>query len=434
MLVFESAVGSTIWIYILRTVGTVIGSLWGYAAFTARNGNEYVIAVMIMLGTIPSFYVQLGTQYTKAGMVCTISMCVVSLSTHLVTIPGTAQDNFVKRVTTMLIGGALATVVQLILFPVRARDRLKDSLASAIVQINRMETYIALGVDETRNINTSPALYKRFSKAAKKAGVALSSAEAFLDTTKREPRLKGSFENQARVYKEIIFVLRQIVERMDNMLQLRTAYGSAVLEQYNTRVYDYRRNVAASVTLTLFAVHEALTTKLPLPQFLPSTRLAHTRMVVRVRQILTEEQESTAADVGVQTLARRHAVRLKLLSWNASSAALEEMVEYLEELVDLTKMLVGANEFRSGMLDRPTYAEYVERVKKQRISARSGEGEDKDGTALATGNASATLKSEKRSLGWGSKREEKEEEIPDSLVRIQSRVLQRRRTVGERKD
>jgi hypothetical protein len=138
---------------------------------------------------------------------------------------------------------------------------------------------------------------------------------------------------------------------MENMVQLRQTYGSAVLEQYNSRVYNYRRNVAATITLTLCVVHEALTTKLALPQFLPSARLAHLRMVLRVRQILLEE--NTASDLsGIDSradshaLAARHTLRLKLLSWNASSAALEECIEYLEELVDLAKALVGANEFR----------------------------------------------------------------------------------------
>ena len=138
---------------------------------------------------------------------------------------------------------------------------------------------------------------------------------------------------------------------MENMVQLRQAYGSAVLEQYNSRVYNYRRNIAAAITLTLCVVHGALTTKLALPQFLPSARLAHLRMVLKVRQILLEENTATEL-TGIDSradpryLAVRHTFRLKLLSWNASTAALEECIEYLEELVDLTKALVGANEFR----------------------------------------------------------------------------------------
>lgn len=104
ILVFENAVGSTIWIFALRAIGTIIGSTWGFAAYKARGGNEVVIAVMLMLGMIPAYYVQLGTKYMKAGMVCTISMCVVAVSTHLQTVPGSSEENFYKRSVTMLIG------------------------------------------------------------------------------------------------------------------------------------------------------------------------------------------------------------------------------------------------------------------------------------------------------------------------------------------
>ena len=64
----------------------------------------------------------------------------------------------------------------------------------------------------------------------------------------KEPRIKGSFKGLALIYGEvrpitrkiapltfyqIIFVLHQVVDRMDNMLHLRTAYGSGPLEQHN---------------------------------------------------------------------------------------------------------------------------------------------------------------------------------------------------------
>ncbi|CAZ83125.1 unnamed protein product [Tuber melanosporum] len=422
ILVFENAVGPTIWIFALRAVGTLIGSVWGYAAYEARNGNEYVIAAMILVGMIPSYYVQLGTRYMKAGMICTISMCVVALSTHLQTVPGSSQENFTKRSVTMLIGGVAATLVQMIVLPAKARVRLKESLASAIVQITKMETCIAYGVDDTRNIISTPRLFRKFERSAKKAEAALTSAETFLGFTKQEPRLKGSFDTQEVVYKEIIFVLRQIVDKMENMLQMRKAYGSAVLEQYNSLVYGYRRNVAASITLMLFACHEALTTKLPLPQFLPSARLAHLRMVVRVRQILLEEDERQEREEPNERLdasagARRRALKLKFLSWNASAAALEECIEYVEELVNLLKMLVGSNEFRSGLLHRPTYREYVEKMRQQRMGTggRGVEGDKKSSTiASSLAGRLAKIRGEEEDASV-------EIDIPNPLQRIHSR-------------
>ena len=50
---------------------------------------------------------------------------------------------------------------------------------------------------------------------------------------------------------------------------------------------------------------------------------------------------------------------LVLLSWNASTAGKMEIIEYLEELVELTKLLVGVNAFRSGVLEKPKYITVV---------------------------------------------------------------------------
>lgn len=103
----------------------------------------------------------------------------------------------------MVIGGCVAMLVQMIILPTKARVRLKESLAAAIVQINKMESCIALGVDETKNIISSPRLFKKFARASKKAETALAGAETYLGYCKQEPRLKGSFEMQGVVYKEV---------------------------------------------------------------------------------------------------------------------------------------------------------------------------------------------------------------------------------------
>ncbi len=88
VLITEVSIGSSVMMFILRGIGTTLGCLWGWAALEARNGNRVVVAAMVCVGLIPSTYVQLGSKYPKAGMVCIVSICVVSLSTELQTVPG----------------------------------------------------------------------------------------------------------------------------------------------------------------------------------------------------------------------------------------------------------------------------------------------------------------------------------------------------------
>lgn len=369
VLITEVALGTSVMTFMLRGIGTTIGCVWGYAAYQAGNGNRIICVVILIIGIIPSTYVQLGSKYVKAGMVSIISMCIVALATVDGTAPESATKNFLKRFIAFLIGGVVALIVEVVLFPVRARDRLVESLAASIVQLTEMEACLAYGIEAETNVDVhSAAVSDRFDRAKSKVEGALAAAETFLPFCANEPRLKGSFKGLSLVYAEILYVLHAIVDRMDNMLHLRQEYGSGVLEELNTQVFPYRRNVAGCVTLILFAVHEALTTKLPLPQFLPSARLAHLRMVNRVREVVlakTTSELDRSQDSGrseIEMMMVKRLVRQKFLSWNAASAGQIEVIEYLEELIDLVKLLVGANEFRSGLLTRPTYREYVDRI------------------------------------------------------------------------
>ena len=88
VLITEVSIGTSVWTFVLRGVGTTIGCIWGWAVVEARGGNQIVCAAMIFVALFPCVYVQLGTKYPKAGMVCVVSICVVALSTELDTVPG----------------------------------------------------------------------------------------------------------------------------------------------------------------------------------------------------------------------------------------------------------------------------------------------------------------------------------------------------------
>ncbi|KAI0161133.1 hypothetical protein GGR52DRAFT_161306 [Hypoxylon sp. FL1284] len=382
ILVFEVSVGTSFQGFFLRALGVVFGCVFGFIAYEIGQGNRIVAVIILLLGILPSSYVHLGTPYVKTGIISIVSMSVVALAAIFQPPGEAAWQIFVKRLVCFVVGGTVALLVEMFLFPVRARDSLVESLASSIQQITQMEGAIAIGIDSPRDIDIkSRALNESFKDAKEKAEQALAAARTFLPFCLTEPRIKGSFKGQALIYGEMIYVLFQIIDRMDNMLHIRRAYGSSVIEELNVEVLSYRRNVAASITLTLFAVHEALTTRLPLPQFLPSSRVSQLRYISRVRELLTGRSTDTRPASGSQTPAsigggsiplQAHVLKLmtrqNFLSWNAGSAGVMEIIEYLEELVDLTKLLVGVNAFRSGMLERPKFYEYAKKIKEHRLS------------------------------------------------------------------
>ncbi|KAG5950657.1 hypothetical protein E4U53_004627 [Claviceps sorghi] len=367
ILVFEVAIGTSLFGFSTRLFGVIFGCLVGYLSVEVARGYRAAAVIVLAIGIVPSVYVQIATKYVKAGMISIVSMAVVALAAF--NNAGSPSVIFYKRLVAFLVGGLVAIGVEAFISPVRARDRLVESLSASVRQVQKMHAAIAVGIDDPHRPNfRSRKLFDRFSHCRDKAQAALAAAEAILPFCLTEPRLKGSFRPLAPTYKQIIYILQQITDRMDNMIQLRRAYGSSVLEDLNPQVHAFRRNVAGSSALILFSINEALTTWLPLPQFLPSTRLAELRLINRIRELLTAQSrrakdEDMSADLGRGPFVTKETAEMitqqKFLSWNATTAGQMEIIEYLEELVDLVKLLVGVEAFQSGMLERPQYRQYI---------------------------------------------------------------------------
>lgn len=78
-LVFDVAVGTSFFVFLLRLSGVVAGCVLGYLSYEIGRGNRVAMVIILVIGIVPSFYVQLGTKYVKAGMVSTVTMVVVAL-------------------------------------------------------------------------------------------------------------------------------------------------------------------------------------------------------------------------------------------------------------------------------------------------------------------------------------------------------------------
>lgn len=396
VLAFEVSIGTSIFVFLVRLTGVIFGCVLGFVSYEIGDGNRVAMVAVLMLGIVFSFYVQVGTIYVKAGMVATTSMCVVA--TAAISQPQSAVETFQYRLVAFLVGALVALAVEVFVFPVRARHRLVDSLSAAVRHVQSMHAVIQVGISSPSRPNfRSQKLNHAFSHARKRAQASLDAADAFLPFCLSEPRLKGSFKPLEPIYQEIIYVLHQIIDRLDTVVDIRKAYGSSMLEDLHAQVYAYRRNAAAANNLMLFSVHEAMTTWLPLPQFLPSPRIAQLRLVSRVREVVEEkiakgETPSDANEDGQGTeKAASFVTQRKFLAWNANAAGLMEIVEYLEELVELTKILVGVNAFRSGLFERSQYSDYVEQVRTKRQPGMTTTATNETVPSSAVGDTADTL-------------------------------------------
>ena len=145
-------------------------------------------------------------------------------------------------------------------------------------------------------------------------------------------------------------------------------------------------------------------------------------MINRVREVVQQAGKGGEHLEDTSKLAHQRAVHRKYISWNAASAAQAEVIEFLEELIDLSKLLVGANEFRTGLLTRPAYHQYGERMED------GDKGVDAEEQSEARDEVKETPLNKqglnRRRRGTTISSHDSNQEIPASLRRIQSRKIE----------
>ncbi|CAR23885.1 uncharacterized protein KLTH0F02552g [Lachancea thermotolerans CBS 6340] len=394
ILALEPSVGGTFWVFFLRGVGVILGAAWAYVSYLAgcNQTNPYLEVVVTIFGAVPGFYYLLGSPYVKAAIIQIISIYVVMLAAIIPSDnQGSILVNFAKRCLAVGYGGGVAVLAQMTMFPMTAREQLNEEISFVAGCISEMQILLASGLEgEPLKSSLTEERFQKCAKISQSAKSALSRASDYKGLTRQEPRLKGEYTELEKVFTQMIYIQRQIIDRMDNMILLRKQYGSAIIEELNQMVHSYRRQYVASITALMRAVQEAVLNKTPLPQYLPSARIAHRRLVNKVQETLkvkyasqmksmqprvltdlfrdesSDDDEGTNEELFMTTHKRRstlppheYIMKEKFLSWNASSAAAEEIIEYVEELVFLTKIIVGVNEFKYGFLSRPLYEDWA---------------------------------------------------------------------------
>lgn len=83
VLVFEVAIGNSLFIFFIRLFGVIFGCVMGYASYEIARGNRVGMIAILILGIVPAVYIQIATRYVKAGMISITTMCVVALGMYI---------------------------------------------------------------------------------------------------------------------------------------------------------------------------------------------------------------------------------------------------------------------------------------------------------------------------------------------------------------
>lgn len=103
-----------------------------------------------------------------------------------------------------------------------------------------------------------------------------------------------------------------------------------VLKEFMMPFNYARRDLVAAILLYFSLISSSLKSKSPLPPFLPSARAARLRLIYEMRKMIVHTHGTGQANTEYRNL-----------FWFAYSSALEEVIEELEGLSLLVKLVVG---------------------------------------------------------------------------------------------
>ncbi|OLL25685.1 putative membrane protein [Neolecta irregularis DAH-3] len=343
IVVIDTSMGQTTTSYAYRACGTFLGGLYGWAVSSIHHGNPYVLTTLIGIACHRTDSVELNVpKFQIPALIFNITMALVALPSYSQSTSTSARDFFIRRSVGIATGGLFSILLHFFLFPVRARDKLIAEIGHCLSNICKMEDFLISSLME-RDGSFTPVGLRPYNSANKKAIMSLTKASALLIATRTEPRVKAPFPSKE--FEQIVYTLRKIIENFDNIIQFRLSYRLPSNDASRILLMAERKEVAGCVILSLYVSREALLTKIPLPQWLPSVRTSHQRLLEGVRQRTRSETDSPMDDEEMS--------KLRNICWNATTGIFEEIIEYIEELLGLVRSLVGDHELCAPPLTRP---------------------------------------------------------------------------------
>lgn len=287
--VLETSTGATIRMSLFRTIGTISGAVYGLVAwYISGQGNRYALAFLLALAEVPASYFIVATSKAQPiGIVFALTQSVVVL----IPLGGELdeQSSVAKlalvRGYQILLGIAAAFLVNTFIWPLHARVYLIQAIARITSQSASL--YLSLARQMIRAGRPSPESTARFEHLEEETQTRLSLSRRLLDEMRSEISL---VPKATPTLSCILKSLQTIVDLLVALRQCRETGMRAIRTEAVFNVLDLRRDLVSAVLLTLWIVGQALRTSAPLPQFLPSPRLA----LEDLTQAMKEQVESSS--------------------------------------------------------------------------------------------------------------------------------------------
>ncbi|KAI1790727.1 hypothetical protein LXA43DRAFT_973447 [Ganoderma leucocontextum] len=324
--VLETNTGATWRTGYLRLFGTLLGAIYAYVTAIICKDNPYGLVAMVTAFDIPISWIILNTSVAPMGCPASVTLPPIVFA-HYVNpaLTTSALKLSIVRAVMIAAGIVAAVLVNSLLFPRHCRVLFLSDTSRTLGLLSSL--YLTLSHDMFRVHRTR--LHEEKRKTLKLELQIRSSLYRLSTVLKTMDDELSLLPKPLRHYREIVIVLQKLLDLMTGLRKIRE---NIPRKETVANVFKERREFMSCVCITLYACQHAFRAREPLPQFLPSARHAFANLESHVQDCIGEAREQEPSALG-----------LSLVYAFAEQEVMQNLVDTLEELLELTGRLFGTS-------------------------------------------------------------------------------------------
>ncbi|PWN50164.1 hypothetical protein IE53DRAFT_316325, partial [Violaceomyces palustris] len=284
----ETSTGASLRVSIFRLAGTISGGVWGLCMWEISRGNPYAMAFLLILTDLPGAYFILNTNAEGVGIVFGITATIIALIPQLHLEYDTVPLLAWNRSYMIFLGIVAALIVNLVAWPFHARVDLVRQISRATSQLQQL--YLSLSRQMLMGGFVASAesteAFERLEEGIQKRLVHARSLLVLMDAE------ISLVPKPTRVLDTILNKLQTIADLLGGLRRCREHGMKSIQQEAVLNVLEMRHAMVSSLLINLWCLGQALITRAPLPQFLPSPRLALEELTAAVAEQLSSAPEA----------------------------------------------------------------------------------------------------------------------------------------------
>jgi len=288
--VLEFSSGATVRVSTWRILGTIAGGVAGLCIwYMSGSGNPYALGFLLTLFELPVAYLILFTEAPGVGIVSGVTYALIPLIPYLGGEYKSVANLAWIRGYQITLGILAALILNLTLFPYHARVELIRHVSRGTSQLQELYLSLSRQLLQAGHI-TSSETRADFELIEHALQTRLAWSRSLLTLMDLEVSL---VPKPTKLLAEIIERLQTIADLLSGLRRTRDRGLRAVRAEAITNVLASRTDMVSTILLCLYVIGQALSTRAPLPQFLPSPRLALEALTLALEEQLSRPNDLT---------------------------------------------------------------------------------------------------------------------------------------------